>query len=178
MTSFGRCFFFGFVPISVLCWHGINYASCHAARSTLVMLVTNNVHKLRWPAKSLDLNPIDHLLDLLKGKVRAQPLQLKFRELTRVIYHMWAAIPQQYIHRHILSKNTRYLAVDATSGGCTKYWNKIKYDVICFCFKSVPVNSLIKDRSSYQILFYMLGIICIKLVSGYYCFSLNTFPRM
>ena len=65
-----------------------DYASCHAARSTLVMLVTNNVHKLRWPAKSLDLNPIDHLLDLLKGKVRAQPLQLKFRELTRVIYHM------------------------------------------------------------------------------------------
>jgi len=25
--------------------------------------------------KSLDLNPIDHLMDLLKRKVRAQPLQ-------------------------------------------------------------------------------------------------------
>ena len=108
--------------------HGLmlarDYASCHAARSTLVMLVTNIVHKLRWPANSLDLNPIDHLLDLLKGKVRAQPLQLKFGELTRVIYHMWATIPQQYIHRHILSKNTTYIAVDATPGGCTKYWNE------------------------------------------------------
>jgi len=36
------------------------YASCHAARNTLVMIVANNMQKLRWPAKGLDLNPIDH----------------------------------------------------------------------------------------------------------------------
>ena len=87
------------------------YASCHAVRITLVMLVTNNVQKLRWPAKSLDLNPIDHLLDLLKHKVRAQ----------RDIHQMCAAIPQQYIYRQILSTCTRYLAVDVTPVGCTKY---------------------------------------------------------
>ena len=52
------------------------YASCHAARSTLVMFEGNNVHKIRWPANSLDLNPIADLLDLLKRKVRAQSLQL------------------------------------------------------------------------------------------------------
>ena len=28
-----------------------DYASCHAARSTLVMLLANNVHKFRLPAK-------------------------------------------------------------------------------------------------------------------------------
>jgi len=28
------------------------YASCHAARSTLLMFVANNVQKLRWPQKS------------------------------------------------------------------------------------------------------------------------------
>ena len=55
----------------MLAW---DYTSRHAARSTLVMLVANHVQQLRWPAKSLDLNPIDHLLDLLKRKVRAQPL--------------------------------------------------------------------------------------------------------
>ena len=27
------------------------------------MSVANNVQKLRWPAKSLDLNPIDHSLE-------------------------------------------------------------------------------------------------------------------
>ena len=74
-----------------------NYASCHATRSRIVMIVANNVHKLRLPAKSLDLNPIDRMLDLVKHKVRAWPLQLNPRELTRVIYQMCAVIPQQYI---------------------------------------------------------------------------------
>jgi len=54
-------------------------------------------------------------------KVRAQPLQLNLREPTRVIHQMYAAIPQQYIYRHMLLINTRYLAVDVTPGGCTKY---------------------------------------------------------
>ena len=71
--------------------------------------------------KSLDLNLIDHLLDLLKRRVCALPLQLNLRELTRVIHQMCAAIPHQYIHRHIISMNKRYLAVDATPGRCTKY---------------------------------------------------------
>ena len=49
-------------------------------------------------------------MDLLKGKVRAQPLQLNLRELTRVIPQI--AIPQQYVHRHMLTMSTRFLAVD------------------------------------------------------------------
>ena len=77
-----------------------DYASCHAARNTLVMVVANNVHKLRWPAKSLNLNHID----LLKRKLCAQRLQLNLRELTRVIHQ-----PQ---HKHILSMSTRYIVVD------------------------------------------------------------------
>ena len=47
------------------------YTSCHVARSTLVMLEANNVHKIRWSANILDLNSIDDLLDLLKRKVGA-----------------------------------------------------------------------------------------------------------
>ena len=42
-----------------------DYASCHVARSTLVMLVSNTYKNLRLPAKSIDLNPyIDNLMDL------------------------------------------------------------------------------------------------------------------
>ena len=58
------------------------------------MLVANNVQKLRWPAKSLDLNPIVHLLDRLQRNVYAQPLQLNLGELIRAIYQMCAAIQQ------------------------------------------------------------------------------------
>ena len=83
-------------------------------------------------SKQCAKTPIEHLLDQLKHKVRAQPLQLNLRELTRVVHQMCAAIPQQYIIRHILSMSTQYLAVDATPGGCIKCVNDIKYDVICF----------------------------------------------
>ena len=93
-----------------------DYESCHSARSTLVMSVAKKRAKSQMACKSLDLNPIDHLLDLLNRKVRAQPLQLNLRELTRVIHQMCAAIPQQYIYRHSLSLSIRYLAVDATPG--------------------------------------------------------------
>ena len=70
----------------------------------------------------MDLNPIDHMLDLLlKRKVCAQPLQLNLRELTRVIHQICAAIPQWYIHRHMLSMSTGYIAIDKKPGGCTMY---------------------------------------------------------
>ena len=125
MTSLGRSY-----PCQSRCDVGTDYASCHATRSILVMLVAKNVHTLRWPENSLNLNPIDHLLDLLKRRVRTLRLQLNLRKLTRVIHQMCAVISQQYIHRHILSISIRLLAVDATPGGCTKYRNEIKYDLI------------------------------------------------
>jgi len=86
------------------------------------MLVANNVQKFRWPAKSLNLNPIDHLLDLLKRKVRAQPLHLNISGSSRVLFircvrsfHNSTFIDTFYQWEHCLS------------GGCSKYWNKIKY---------------------------------------------------
>ena len=64
----------------------------------------NNVQQLRWPAQSLDLNHIDQLLDQLKHKVRA---------CVRPFLNC--------SHRHIISTSSRYLAVDATPNGCTRY---------------------------------------------------------
>jgi len=108
-----------------------DYASHHKVRSPLAS--SKQCTKLRWPAKRLDLNPIDHLLDLLKRKVRAQPLQGKLRELSLVIHQMCAAIPQKYIHRHILSTSTRYIVVYVTSGGCTQSI-ETKVNTTCFDF--------------------------------------------
>ena len=109
-----------------------DYESCHAVSSTLVMLVANTVQQLRWSEESLDLNPITHLLDILKFKVPAvQPLMLNFRTLSIVIHQMCAAIPQQYNHKNSLPMSTRHLAVVFT------------YDVIwflSFCFKGVLVT--------------------------------------
>jgi len=51
----------------------------------------------------------------------------------RVTHQIYAAISQQF--RHILLKSTRYLVVDATPGGCTKYLNEIKY-----CLLKLNIN--------------------------------------
>ena len=71
--------------------------------------------------KSLYLNPIEHVLDLLKRNVRTQPHQLNLRELTGTIRQMWAAIPQHYLHKYIISMRTRCRAVIAAAGSQTKY---------------------------------------------------------
>ena len=91
-----------------------DYASWHVARSTLVMLVANT----QMACKKSGFKSYRPLDRPFKGQGCAQPLQLNFRELKRVIHQMCAAIPQQYIYRYILSMSTRYLAVDATPGGC------------------------------------------------------------
>ena len=72
---------------------------------------------------------------LVGRKVRAQPLQLNLRKLTRVIYlQMCAAIPQQYIHRHMLSMSTRYLAIDATRDQVDVQSIETKLNETCFDF--------------------------------------------
>lgn len=96
-------------------------APCHVARNTRAMLAANNVQTLPWPAKSPDLNPIEHVWDLLKRKVRAQPQQLNMRELERDIMQAWATIPQRYLQRYIVSMRARCRAVIAAEGGHTKY---------------------------------------------------------
>ena len=73
MMSFGR-FFHLHISANLGMMLAQDYASCHVDRSTLVMSIANNVQTLRWYAKCLVLNHTDHLLDLLKRKVQAQPI--------------------------------------------------------------------------------------------------------
>ena len=84
------------------------------------MIVPNNVQKLRWPAKSLKFKSYRPVVGPIEMQGSCTAAETKSQGAPRVIHHMCAAIPQQYIHRHILSMSTRYLAVDATPSGCTK----------------------------------------------------------
>ena len=49
-------------------------ATSHTAHSVCDFLQERNVSVLPWPAKSPDLNPIEHVWDLLDRKVRARAI--------------------------------------------------------------------------------------------------------
>ena len=116
-----------------------DYASCHSARSTLVLLLANNMQKRRksgFKSYRPFVGPIETQVSCTATATKSQGAHACYSSEC-------AVIPQQYIHRQILSMSSRYLAVDhKTQGGCIKYWNDIRYDAISFCsfcFKGVYV---------------------------------------
>ena len=96
-------------------------APCHVARGTMDMMTNNNVRVLDWPARSPDLNPIEHLWDKLKRGIRARPAQLTLQELRHDAIRTWANIPQNFIQRYIVSMRARCRAVIQAVGGNTMY---------------------------------------------------------
>ena len=71
-------------------------ASSHTAHSVNDFLQDKNVRDLPWPAKNLDLNPIEHGWDLLDRRVRARAIPPRnVRELAGALVEEWGNISQQ-----------------------------------------------------------------------------------
>jgi len=96
-------------------------APCHIARATTHMLAANRVQVLRWPSKSPDLNPIEHVWDLLDRRVRQRPVQQNLHELEMDLVQEWTALFQRSIRNYVMSMRARCLAVIAADGGHTRY---------------------------------------------------------
>ncbi|GFU13436.1 DUF4817 domain-containing protein [Trichonephila clavipes] len=61
-----------------------------------------------WPARSTDLNPIEHVWDFLGRRLAARTLPpVTIRELRLALQDEWAAMPQQLIDTLILSMGRR-----------------------------------------------------------------------
>ena len=96
-------------------------APCYAARATRNILLENNVRLLDWPACSPDLNPIEHIWDLLKRKVRSLPQPENLLNLENVLLNQWQNIAQNTIQTYIGSMRRRCQAVIQANGGHTRY---------------------------------------------------------
>ncbi|GFS54489.1 hypothetical protein TNCV_1742601 [Trichonephila clavipes] len=73
-----------------------------------------------WPARSPDLNPIEHVWDFLGRRLAARTLPpVTIRELRLALQDEWAAMPQQLIDTLILSMGRRCETCLAYGGGYT-----------------------------------------------------------
>ena len=96
-------------------------APCHTAQTTRQYLAANNIQIMPLPAKSPDLNPIEHIWDLLKQRVRSLPQPPTLRVLEQNTNQIWNNITQRTIQGYILSMRKRCLAVIRARGGHTEY---------------------------------------------------------
>ncbi|GFU15492.1 transposable element Tcb2 transposase [Trichonephila clavipes] len=73
---------------------------------------------LPWPARSLDLSPVEHVWDQLK---RQKPSCHSVHDLELAVQDLWAHGPQDNIRCLINSMPDHVVACVATGGGPTRY---------------------------------------------------------
>ena len=94
----------------------------HRSRAVIECLRQNAISTLPWPARSPDLNPLEHLWDILGRKIReiTPPVQTLL-ELEAALHREWQQIPQQRIQRLVQGMRRRLDATIAVQGGYIKY---------------------------------------------------------
>lgn len=95
-------------------------ATPHRCQAVQRFLETSNIRRIDWPARSPDLNPIEHLWDELGRRVRERR-PTSIAQLAIVLKEEWDAIPQHKIRHLILSMPRRIREVLLTHGGYTTY---------------------------------------------------------
>ncbi|GFV58061.1 transposable element Tcb2 transposase [Trichonephila clavipes] len=83
-------------------------APCHRIVAAEQLLESEDIERMDWPARSPDLNPIEHVWDFLGRRLAARTLPpVTIRELRLALQDEWAAMPQQLIDTLILSMGRR-----------------------------------------------------------------------
>ncbi|GFT99723.1 transposable element Tcb2 transposase [Trichonephila clavipes] len=83
-------------------------APCHRTVTSEQLLESEDIERMDWPARSPDLNTIEHVWDFLGRRLAARTLPpVTIRELRLALQDEWAATPQQLIDTLILSMGRR-----------------------------------------------------------------------
>lgn len=94
----------------------------HTARIVDNYLQEVGINAMRWPARSPDMNPIEHVWDRIGREIRKRRGQLlTLQQLRDALEEEWNAIPQEFIQNLIGGMDRRVAAVIAARGGNTKY---------------------------------------------------------
>ncbi|GFU02412.1 transposable element Tcb2 transposase [Trichonephila clavipes] len=83
-------------------------APCHRTVAAEQLLESEDIERMEWPARSPDLNPIEHVWDFLGRRLAASTLPpVTIREFRLALQDEWAAMPPQLIDTLILSMGRR-----------------------------------------------------------------------
>ena len=94
----------------------------HRARAVTQFLRDNAVETIPWPAMSPDINPIEHLWDILGRRVRQRdPPVHTLNELNVALHEEWNRITQNQIRRLTQGMRRRMESVVRAQGGHTTY---------------------------------------------------------
>ena len=97
-------------------------ARAHRARITDQYLKQATIIRMEWPARSPDLNPIEHAWDMLQTAVSSSSVQpASVQELRQALPEEWNQIPQYKIRRLISSMRRRCQVVIEARGHHTRY---------------------------------------------------------
>lgn len=102
-------------------WHfQQDNAPCHKAKAVMTWLETNGVEAVSWPPQSPDLNPIEHLWELLFNQIKGKKPQ-NASNLFEMLEQGWNSIGIDVCRNLVHSMPKRISAVIKVRGGYTKY---------------------------------------------------------
>lgn len=94
----------------------------HRARVVTEFLLDNGIERMEWPAMSPDLNPIEHVWDMMRRSIdQLEPYPQGLQQLGVALEAVWDALAVRDINRLIGSMRQRCEAVIAAGGGHTRY---------------------------------------------------------
>ena len=96
----------------------------HIAHLSMNILQYNNANTLPWPSRSPDLDPIEHVWDMLNRRIGENHHDHPFnslQELENAFIIEWNAIPQYKIQIIIRGIQKRCRATITANGAWTRY---------------------------------------------------------
>lgn len=93
----------------------------HRAAAVTQLKEQLQLRALRWPSRSPDMNPIEHVWDFLKRTIQRENPPQNVMQLRQAIADAWQRLPQDFLRRLILGMPRRVSALLRARGGHTRY---------------------------------------------------------